>query len=130
MGDGTQGGVMSEPYDTERAETETRRRVLSRSYWTSDNGSGPRWRWKIAWALDRLKGQCWSDLVSWVLAWNRDEARLRDAWKPQGSGCRTDAARTGACYCGKVRDPDGLARWYAEHPAASPVRQTNGEEKR
>jgi hypothetical protein len=92
---------------------------LSWRYWTSDNGSGPRWRWVIARNMDRLTGQCWADLVTWVLAWNPTEERLRDAWKPQRA-CQGDAARTGSCYCGKVRDADGLARWYAEHPQVTP----------
>ena len=59
-----------------------------------------RLRWRLAYALNRLPGQCWSDLVGWVL---RSPFTARHPWRPVTRTCREDAARTGACYCGKVR---------------------------
>ncbi|GAA4681236.1 hypothetical protein Prum_052050 [Phytohabitans rumicis] len=70
-----------------------------------------RLRWWIANLVNKLGGQCWADLVSWVLAeraerreWYRRE---RLPWRPISSVCREDLARTGCCYCGKLRDGDG-----------------------
>lgn len=60
-------------------------------------------RWKIAYLVNRLRGQCWADLVSWVL----DGPRLRkDAggrlpWRPITETCQADKTRD--CYCGKLR---------------------------
>lgn len=66
-------------------------------------------RWRIAWLLDKLPGQCWADLVSWVL---RDRRDRRDypigPWSPMGPSCRNDLARSGACYCGKLRAPEAV----------------------
>jgi hypothetical protein len=61
-------------------------------------------RWRIAGLVDRLPGQCWSDLVDWAMRDRRDDpGRGIDLpWKPMGN-CRRDAARVGACYCGKLR---------------------------
>jgi len=64
-----------------------------------------RLRWQIATWLDRLPGQCWTDLVIWVAA-----RQWRTPWSPQGAMCRSSAAARGACYCGKLRQalpPDG-----------------------
>jgi hypothetical protein len=64
-----------------------------------------RLRWWLAAQLDRLPGQCWADLVSWALAW--DAGDKRSPWSPQGAMCRSDAAETGTCYCGKLRRAAG-----------------------
>lgn len=63
-------------------------------------------RWRIATLLDKLPGQCWADLVSWVYHDRRDDPGYRWAspWSPIGQSCRNDFARNGACYCGKLRD--------------------------
>lgn len=57
-------------------------------------------RWDVAWLVDRVKGQCWADLVDWVQR-SDDGSRLR----PQ-TACRSEAQRRGACYCGKVARAD------------------------
>jgi len=51
-----------------------------------------RLRWRIARTVNRLPGQCWSDLVMWAL-------------KHRG-----DLARTGTCYCGKLRQATETAQ--------------------
>lgn len=53
-------------------------------------------RWRIARLIDRLPGQCWTDLVRWV-TYGR-----RGPWSPQTDTCRTDAARNGRCLCGRL----------------------------
>ncbi|OKI47265.1 hypothetical protein [Micromonospora sp. CB01531] len=58
-------------------------------------------RWRVAGLLDKLPGQCWSELVMWALKYKRNP------WSPQDAVCRSDAARVGACYCGKLRKPEG-----------------------
>lgn len=63
-------------------------------------------RWRIVALVNRLPGQCWADLVSWVLA-DRAERRwwyLRERlpWRPIPDQCRADLARVGCCYCGKL----------------------------
>lgn len=58
-----------------------------------------RLRWKIAYPLNRLRSQCWADLVSWALNHNSDMSPLR----PRGRECRADALESGACYCGKFQ---------------------------
>lgn len=66
-------------------------------------------RWWIARQINRLSGQCWADLVSWVLADKRGRRdwlwRERLPWTNQRQ-CRKDLARVGCCYCGKLRAPD------------------------
>jgi hypothetical protein len=57
-------------------------------------------RWWIITQLNRLPGQCWSNLVSWAL--DRDRGK-RSPWSPVDSVCRSDAAQNGTCYCGKLR---------------------------
>lgn len=57
-------------------------------------------RWRAAALLNRLPGQCWANLVSWALG----DSGYR-FWQPIDSVCRKDVARTGACYCGKLRAP-------------------------
>jgi len=59
-----------------------------------------RLRWWVASQLNRMPGQCWADLVTWALRWKFE---ARHPWRPVTGTCREDAARTGACYCGKVR---------------------------
>lgn len=66
-----------------------------------------RLRWKIVDLVDRLlPGQCWTDLVCWVLALPEDRTGLgRLPWEPIGEMCRRDFAAVGSCYCGAFRDP-------------------------
>jgi hypothetical protein len=66
-------------------------------------------KWRVAVIVDRLPGQCWADLVSWVLdsKHSRDEGlRARLPWRPIQQGCRDDLARVGCCYCGKLMTPE------------------------
>lgn len=64
-----------------------------------------RLRWRIAILLNRLPGQCWTDLASWALHDQKYDPDFRShyiPWRPINYICRQDAARTGACYCGKL----------------------------
>lgn len=62
-----------------------------------------RLRWRIAELWEQLvPGQCWTDVASWAL---RDK---RTPWSPIREGCRSDLARCGSCYCGKLRAPATL----------------------
>ena len=63
--------------------------------------SKSRLRWWIATQMDRLPGQCWTDLVCWALDGKVREKR--GPWSPQGALCRQDAEECGVCYCGKLR---------------------------
>lgn len=54
-------------------------------------------RWRVALAINLLPRACWPDLVMFA---QRDR---RWPWVANRS-CRADAARTGYCYCGKVRN--------------------------
>ena len=54
-------------------------------------------RWRIARSLDRLPGTCWAYLVTASLGWHPFRGHVR-----QRPACRNDAAKNGACYCGKV----------------------------
>lgn len=70
-----------------------------------------RLKWRVAYLLDRLPGQCWADWVSWVYrdgrGWREERYwRAYAPWWPMGATCREDFARTGACYCGKLRRPE------------------------
>lgn len=67
---------------------------------------GERLRWGIARLVDRLPGQCWSGLVEFALD-ERFLTRRRWPWAPISEACRKDAERCGACYCGKLRRPEG-----------------------
>lgn len=65
-----------------------------------------RLRWRIVDLVDRLlPGQCWTDLVCWVLARLEDRAENRLPWQPIGYTCRRDFAAVGSCYCGAMRVP-------------------------
>lgn len=77
--------------------------------------SKSRLRWWIAYQLNRLSGQCWTDLVIWALGWKAGEQRT--PWSPQGPMCRLDAAQNGACYCGKLRAEGVAARQEPERAA-------------
>lgn len=57
-------------------------------------------RYKIAELLDRLPGQCWADLVFWVMG----DSTSASPWSPSRT-CREDMQRAGSCYCGKWRLP-------------------------
>jgi hypothetical protein len=56
-------------------------------------------RWRIAYLMDRLPGQCWANLVSFALG------SRRSPWQPVDDVCRDDRDQSGAgaCYCGKLR---------------------------
>lgn len=66
-----------------------------------------RLRWKIARLMDKLPGQCWTDLVCWVLYRRRFEGGIREVlpWRPVQPSCLQPADER--CYCGKLRAPDG-----------------------
>lgn len=67
----------------------------------------PEWlRWRIADLLNKLPGQCWTELVCWVQRDRHEGLRSRLPWRPVTPTCRSDAL-DGACYCGKLRQPDG-----------------------
>jgi hypothetical protein len=71
-------------------------------------------RWRIVHVVDKLPGQCWSRLADWAGRWfdPDPDSRLPYGlpWRPQDWMCRQDAARCGACYCGKLRrEPEGDA---------------------
>jgi hypothetical protein len=66
---------------------------------TTGKTFGERARWRIAYLLNQLPGQCWTDLVSWVL--DRGKYRRRSPWSPITPTCLQDGDR--ACYCGKLR---------------------------
>lgn len=59
----------------------------------------PRTRQRIARLLDRLPGQCWTDLVWWYTTPDRP---VREAWSPINGACRADARAAGRCYCNKI----------------------------
>lgn len=66
-------------------------------------------RFAAAGLVDKIPGQCWSQLVDWVLTEEPKEFP-RLPWAPQSDVCRTDVARVGSCYCGKLRgEPDSNA---------------------
>lgn len=83
------------------------------------------WRWRVATAVDKLPGQCWSSLVDWALRRHEDDpdTPLRDLarrvpFRPQTEGCRwdRDSAR-GACYCGRLMTPEARAEFDAANAA-------------
>lgn len=83
-----------------------------------------RLRWKIVDLVDRLlPGQCWTDLVLWVLARPEDRAENRLPWQPIGYTCRRDFAAVGSCYCGAMREraPEEFARWLRSMCCYAPV---------
>jgi hypothetical protein len=62
-------------------------------------------RWRIAHLLNRLPGQCWTDLVWWVQR-DRRSVTSRNPWSPQTPGCWRGMQEQGVCYCGKLRSPE------------------------
>lgn len=63
-----------------------------------------KWRWRIANALNRLPGMCWSSLADWFLfPWS---ARLRHTYTAADCAAR---ANGGGCYCGKTGWPKGYS---------------------
>lgn len=62
-------------------------------------------RWRIVSLLDRRPDQCWADLCTWALGNGDDGIRGLNPLSPIGPVCRSDAARSGSCYCGKLRQP-------------------------
>lgn len=82
-----------------------------------------RLKWWIATQVDRLRGQCWADLVSWVL----DSKSVRDPgiraalpWRPVSEICRKDADMNGRCYCGKLGS-DGTALGEGDSVCVTPM---------
>ena len=67
------------------------------------DGQGNRWRWWVAYQLNRLPNQCWTDLVSWALGWNKARDERRSPWSPIGGSCRDGVTQCGTCYCGKIQ---------------------------
>ncbi len=65
-------------------------------------------KWRIAFLLGRLPGNCWSRQVDWVMGYRRNPI------SPVSSVCREDFARCGSCYCGKLREPASGAPSVAE----------------
>jgi hypothetical protein len=59
-------------------------------------------RWKIANQMNRLPGQCWIDLVMWAQH-GREDGQPVLPTRPIGWACRSDMARNGGCFCGKIR---------------------------
>lgn len=65
-----------------------------------------RLRWRIAELINRLPGQCWSDLADYPLG------TRRIPWAPISDMCRDDQARCGSCYCGKLSRPESLLPFH------------------
>lgn len=70
------------------------------------------WRWRVATLVDKLRGQCWCDLVEWALRRHEDDpdTPLRDLvrrvpFRPQTDSCRADRDAVGRCYCGRLMTP-------------------------
>ncbi|QJY46684.1 hypothetical protein [Pseudonocardia broussonetiae] len=85
-----------------------------------------RLRWRIVRLVDKLPGQCWSELADWAGRWfagDDPDEQYGLPWRPQGWMCREDAARVGSCYCGKLQDPAGAARAVAEQAVRDAHRQ-------
>lgn len=88
-----------------------------------------RLRWRIVGLVNKLPGQCWSDLCDWAGGWKNDDPDgfagfpWWAPWRPDQSGCRDDMARCGACYCGKLRDERRIRELVAENER----RLANGE---
>jgi hypothetical protein len=62
-------------------------------------------RWRIAYLLNRLPGQCWADLVSWAIDGPRSARQRGDNWLPWRtitSTCRVIEPPNDRCYCGKI----------------------------
>lgn len=70
-------------------------------------------KWWIASQLNRLRSQCWADLVSWVLDTRHGGTDLRGRlpWRPISGMCRRDAEECGRCYCGKLASDGTVLRW-------------------
>lgn len=68
----------------------------------------PRTRLRIARLLDRLPGQCWTDLVGWYTTPDRP---VREAWSPINGACRSDARAAGRCYCNKIAAGERRRPW-------------------
>jgi hypothetical protein len=81
-------------------------------------------RWKIAALLDRLPGQCWTDLVWWALQRPGGGYGQRTPWSPQNKECWRGRDTVGVCYCGKLRTPEieaELAAAVRRHPAGRAI---------
>jgi hypothetical protein len=78
-----------------------------------------RLRWRIVTVVDKIPGQCWSDLADWAGRWFSDpddpDESYGPPWRPQTWVCRTDAERVGACYCGKLQAEPWAAAVHASH---------------
>jgi hypothetical protein len=90
---------------------------LPSKHWRQDG-----WRWRVATAVNKLPGQCWSDLVEWALRRHEDDpdtpfndAVRRVPFRRQTQGCRDDRDRPGcgSCYCGQLMTPEFRAEFDA-----------------
>lgn len=75
---------------------------MRRYYDPTSKTAAVRWRWRIAYALNRLPGTCWANLVSWALGSGPLIDRYGDGDVRADSTCRRDAEACGRCYCGKL----------------------------
>lgn len=122
--------------DAQRGHFERVRWWLPSKSWREDG-----WRWRVATLMDKLPGQCWSDLVEWALRRHEDDPdtpwndlRRRVPWRVQDRstsyGCHADARLNGACYCAKVRtaEADAVMTARGASPAAVIVSDTDRQE--
>ncbi len=62
-------------------------------------------RWRIVELVDKLPGQCWTDLVMWAID-GPQECRRRGGnplpWRPVTNSCRAFSPPNDRCYCGKI----------------------------
>lgn len=68
-----------------------------------------KWRWWLAQKVDKLPGQCWSDLAEYGLGWSLLP------WAPSKGKCVKSAQESGcgSCYCGKVGTVSAAAQGAA-----------------
>ena len=59
----------------------------------------PRWKWRVARALDRSRRFCWADLVGWVLG----DTPFRETWTRTPECADPPRQPFGDCYCAKFR---------------------------
>lgn len=80
-----------------------------------------RLRWRIANLVDKIPGQCWSDLAEWAGRWtgaDDPDHTYGLPWRPQGRTCGLDANRAGSCYCGKIQAEPWAAAVHTAHASA------------
>lgn len=76
-------------------------------------------RWRIVSLVDKIPGQCWSDLADWAGRWFGDpddpDERYGLPWRPQGWTCRDGAEQVGSCYCRKLQAEPWAAAIHEAH---------------